>query len=87
MHECHEEGVQIPAELSVVGYDDIRLAQYTLPPLTTVRMSQAELARLAFQALLKEVQQKALSRAGAEYVLETELVLRKSTALAPDRNQ
>jgi LacI family transcriptional regulator len=86
MHECHEEGVQIPAELSVVGYDDIRLAQYTLPPLTTVRMSQAELARLAFDALLKEVQQKSLSRAGAEYMLETELVLRKSTALAPNRN-
>jgi hypothetical protein len=49
-------------------------------------MSQAELARLAFEALLKEVQQKSLSRAGAEYVLETELVLRKSTALAPNRN-
>jgi LacI family transcriptional regulator len=85
MHECHEEGVQIPSELSVVGYDDIRLAQYTLPPLTTVRMSQSELARLAFEALLKEVQQKS-SKAGGEYALETELVLRKSTALAPGRS-
>lgn len=85
MHECHEKGVQIPKELSVVGYDDIRLARYMLPPLTTVRMSQAELARLAFQALLTEVRRKSPSETGAEYVLETSLVLRKSTALAPSR--
>lgn len=83
MHECHEVGVQIPKELSVVGYDDIRLARYMLPPLTSVRMSQTELARTAFNALLKEVRQP--SETGCEYVLETSLVLRKSTALAPHR--
>jgi LacI family transcriptional regulator len=85
MHECYNEGIPIPKALSVVGYDDIRLAQYALPPLTTVRMSQSELARLAFHALLTEVQRKVPSESGAEYVLETSLVLRKSTALAPIR--
>ncbi len=82
MHKCYEEKVAIPDELSVVGYDDIRLAQFTLPPLTTVRMSQTELARLAFQGLLKEVQGENQSESGAEYVLQTSLVLRDSTALA-----
>jgi hypothetical protein len=48
-------------------------------------MSQSELARLAFHALLTEVQRKVPSEIGAEYVLETSLVLRKSTALAPSR--
>src|SRR5205814_8357509 len=52
MRKCYEDGISIPRDLSVVGFDDIRLAQFMLPPLTTVQMSQAELARLAFDALL-----------------------------------
>jgi len=83
MHECYKEHLSIPADLSLVGFDDIRMAQFVLPPLTTVRMSQSELARLAFQALLRELEREAPSKHGTEYVLETSLVLRDSTALAP----
>ena len=85
MHECYEEGIDLPGSLSVVGYDDINLARYMLPPLTTVRMSQSELARLAFQALLADLQREEPEKNGTEYVLETSLVLRKSTGLAPSR--
>ncbi len=83
MHRCYEEAVPIPQQLSVVGYDDIRLARFVLPPLTTVQMSQAELARLAFNALLTETQRDVPAKHGTEYVLHTNLVLRDSTALAP----
>lgn len=83
MRQSYEAGIHIPKDLSVVGFDDIRIAQFMTPPLTTVRMSQAEIARLAFQALLAEVQRKAPSPDGSEYVLRTSLVLRDSTALAP----
>ena len=81
MHKCHEEGLSIPRDLSLVGFDDINLAQFVLPPLTTVRMSQTELARLAFNALLTELEREEVSEHGTEYVLETSLVLRDSTAL------
>ncbi len=84
MHECDQRGISIPESLSVVGYDDIRLARFMLPPLTTVRMSQAELARLAFKALLADIQREVPSEHGSEYQLNTELVLRESTALAPE---
>lgn len=83
MRKSYEEGIRIPEELSLIGFDDIRLAQFVLPPLTTVQMSQAELARLAFHALLKEVQREAPVAHGTEYNLRTSLVLRQSTALAP----
>ena len=83
MRKSYEEGIKIPEDLSLIGFDDIRLAQFVLPPLTTVQMSQAELARLAFHALLKEVQREAPSPQGTEYKLQTNLVLRQSTALAP----
>jgi LacI family transcriptional regulator len=83
MRKAYEEGIQIPSDLSVVGFDDIRLAQFILPALTTVQMSQAELARLAFNALLEELQRPTPSPTGTEYVLKTHLVLRESTRLVP----
>ena len=81
MRRAYEEGIRIPKDLSVVGFDDIRLAQFVLPALTTVQMSQAELARIAFQALLTEVQRETPSATGTEYVLKTDLVLRESTGM------
>ena len=82
MREAFEFGISIPQELSVVGFDDIRLAQFMIPPLTTVQMSQTELAKLAFKALLTDVERETPTPHGSEYVLNTDLVLRKSTALA-----
>lgn len=81
MRKAYEEQIQIPADLSVIGFDDIRLAQFVLPALTTVQMSQAELARLAFNALLAELQRETPSPTGTEYILKTHLVLRESTRL------
>ena len=81
MRESHDAGISIPRDLSVVGFDDIRLAQFVLPPLTTVQMSQSELARLAFNALLAEVERETPSPNGTEYTLKTSLVLRESTSL------
>ena len=81
MREAYDLGIPVPQELSVVGFDDVRLAQFMIPPLTTVQMSQTELARLAFKALLHEVESKVHSAHGTEYTLDTALVLRKSTAV------
>jgi len=87
MRQAFELGIPVPQELSVVGFDDTRLAEYMIPPLTTVQMSQAELARLAFDALLKEVKSETPAPAGTEYVLKTHLILRSSTAFPQDDNQ
>jgi DNA-binding LacI/PurR family transcriptional regulator len=83
MRKCHEDGIVIPRDLSLVGFDDVRLAQFILPPLTTVQMSQAQLAKSAFSALLADVSRETPSPNGAEYMLQTNLVLRKSTAMVP----
>jgi LacI family transcriptional regulator, galactose operon repressor len=81
MRGAYERGVHIPRDLSLIGFDDIRLAQFMIPPLTTVKMSQTEIARLAFHALLTEVQRKTPTLDGSEYTLRTSLVLRDSTAI------
>jgi DNA-binding LacI/PurR family transcriptional regulator len=80
MRQAFELGIEVPRELSVVGFDDTRLADFMIPPLTTVQMSQKELATLAFEALLNEVKRKVPSPKGTEYLLKTQLVLRNSTA-------
>jgi LacI family transcriptional regulator len=81
MRKAYEEKIAVPGDLSVIGFDNIRLAQYILPPLTTIEMSQAELGRMAFQALLHDVQRETPNPKGTEYVLVTNFVLRESTAL------
>lgn len=83
MREAYQRGVAIPRELSLIGFDDIRLAQFVTPPLTTVQMSQQELARIAFQALVKDSERPVPAHGRTEYVMNTTLVLRNSTALAP----
>lgn len=87
MRKSYEEGIAIPRDLSVIGFDDIHLAQFVLPALSTIRMSQAELARLAFDALLAEVQRETPSPTGTEYGLQTQLVLRESTSLVSEAAQ
>jgi len=81
MRKSHEAGIAIPRDLSVVGFDDIRLAQFVIPPLTTVQMSQRELALLAFDALKEEIARETPTPNGSEYILKTHLVLRESTSL------
>jgi LacI family transcriptional regulator len=81
MRKSHATGIVIPRDLSVVGFDNIRITEYMLPPLTTIEMSQTELARIAFRALLEDVQRKVPDPKGTEYVLKTGIILRESTAL------
>ncbi len=82
IREAYDHDIKVPTDLSIIGFDDIRLAQFTTPPLTTVQMSQTELAKLAFRALMNEVEKVSQNHRMSEYRLITNLILRRSTALA-----
>jgi LacI family transcriptional regulator len=85
MRQAFELRISVPQQLSVIGFDDTRLADFMIPPLTTIQMSQAELARLAFEGLYKEVKRETPSPNGTEYTLKTQLILRSSTSFPPAR--
>lgn len=71
-------GLQIPHDLSVVGFDDVPMAQWVSPPLTTVRQPIADLAALAVRTLLAQPDGLELPKGRVE--LPTTLVVRGSTA-------
>lgn len=73
-------GVRVPDDVSLVGFNDIALAQYSYPRLTTVRTPPYEMGALAAQMLLKIVKGEDASPAGI--VLRSELIIRDSTAVA-----
>jgi DNA-binding LacI/PurR family transcriptional regulator len=83
MREAYDLGISVPRDFSVVGFDDIRLSEFMIPPLSTIQMSQSELARIAFKALMDDVAQAGPAEGRREYPLHTSLILRRSTALAP----
>jgi LacI family transcriptional regulator len=71
-------GRSVPGDVSVVGFDDLRLAPYTSPPLTTIRQPAAEIARLSTELLLDMI---AGRRPGKlHHRLPPELIVRESTA-------
>ena len=71
LREAYEQNIKIPEDLSVVGFDNIHLAEFTIPPLTTVQMSQHDLAKIAFDALLHEVEYSSASPERHNYELVT----------------
>lgn len=74
----HERGLSIPRDLSIVGFDDIRLAAFTNPPLTTIRQAKHEMGSLAARLLLERMAQPDLPP--RLEILDTQLVVRESTA-------
>jgi LacI family transcriptional regulator len=73
-----EAGVEVPRAMSVAGFDDIPIARYVAPPLTTIRVDIADLGRRAFGLLLDAIERPAASGRRQD-CLATTLVIRKST--------
>lgn len=78
MRAVHAAGLVIPRDISIVGFDDMDLAAYQQPPLTTIRVNAYEIGRLAAQAVIH-----AAAGSPRHYCLDSDLVIRASTGRAP----
>ncbi len=78
---CRALGIAVPEQLSIVGFDDIELAQLVTPPLTTIHQPRLRLGQLAMEMLLDLL----AGRPVEDHVIPTGLVVRGSTASAPPR--
>ena len=76
--EARRRGIAVPGALSIVGYDDIPMAAYVAPPLTTLAQPIAEMARVAIDGLIAELEGRS---SGSSYsrVFRPRLIVRAST--------
>ncbi|WP_118134964.1 LacI family DNA-binding transcriptional regulator [Oceanicella sp. SM1341] len=82
--ELHAAGLDVPRDVSVVGFDDIELCGLLSPALTTLRQPRAELGAQAARALLDQIGQGPATAATAlDILLPVQLLERESTAPPP----
>ena len=55
MIHCAQMGYRVPEDISIVGFDDIPMCRYTLPPLTTVRQDRINIGKSGFYAMLNQL--------------------------------
>ncbi|WP_313355933.1 LacI family DNA-binding transcriptional regulator [Microbacterium sp.] len=77
VHGLHDQGFEVPKDLSVVGFDDVPLARHFLPPLTTVRQDFASLGAAVVEMLRAALEERELPQLTR---IPTELVARESSA-------
>ena len=83
LRAAYMNGLRVPDDLSVIGLDDVDFAEFTLPPLTTIRLSRADLAQAAFEALRQQAEEPVAARIQREFLVSTSLVVRGSTGAPP----
>ena len=81
MGTLQQSGLNVPRDISVIGLDDIKLAQLTSPPLTTVVLPRRQLVERAFDSLLWQFDPSG-KRSDLSDHITTSLVIRKSTTFA-----
>ncbi len=81
LRALRELNVRVPAEVSVIGYDDINLCEYAEVPLTTMHVPKQEMGRSAVEMLIRQMESEG-SYTLEQVLLQAELTVRASTAPA-----
>lgn len=87
LHWAYDQRMAVPSRLSIIGFDDIRFAQFTQPALTTISVPRSEIGRIAFEALWSLIHEASGDadgrKCGTTCELPSTLVLRQTTAPPP----
>ena len=84
MRALHQAGLTVPGDVSVVGFDDIEVAQHLIPPLTTVHVDKEAIGSLAVQRLLARA--LAPGAVATTLALHVELIQRETVAAPSHRS-
>ena len=77
MSALRDAGIRVPEDIALAGFDDVPMARYLTPPLSSVHVAIDELGRRATELALESVERKGATRPRRE-VLRTTLVVRSS---------
>jgi LacI family transcriptional regulator len=79
IRELREQGLHVPQDVSVTGFDNIKLSEYCFPPLTTLHIPRDQIGHIVAEALLSGIKREEPAR---DVIIEPEFVLRDSTGPA-----
>jgi DNA-binding LacI/PurR family transcriptional regulator len=79
LHAVSGRRLRVPKDISIVGFDDIHMAQFTVPPLTSVRLPSNSIARTALDTLIPIIEGREAAR---QETVPTQLIVRQSTSYA-----
>lgn len=79
MHALQERGANIPDDVAVIGFDDIPIAEYAMPPLTTIRQNIVEGGNTIVRSLMKIIS----GEGAASKMMPAELIIRQSCGAGP----
>jgi LacI family transcriptional regulator len=80
LRELREHGLRIPQDVSVTGFDNIKLSEFSSPPLTTVHIPRQQIGHIAFECLVPGRNSPRIP--GRDIVIDPEFVVRESTGPA-----
>lgn len=78
--ECSDREINIPGDLSIIGFDDLPISSYCEPPLTTVQQDRSSLGKCGYYAMTSLLNNVPIG----SILLRAQLVVRESTGPAPD---
>jgi LacI family transcriptional regulator len=78
MQALREAGLEVPKDVSIIGFDDTELCQVVMPKLTTIRQPADLMGQLGAQVVLRQIEEDSFEVTHTS--LEPELILRESTA-------
>lgn len=76
LNALQEAGINVPGDLSVVGFDDIEMSRSTSPSLTTVSQAKYEIGSLSAHLIYRSITEQIAKK---DYIMPTELIAREST--------
>lgn len=82
LHELYDMNLRVPADMSVIGFDNIQISGFTLPPLTTIEMSCLDIARSAVHGLQTAIETAAGQTSTIKFnesTIPTRLIIRQTT--------
>ncbi|HWB85474.1 MAG TPA: LacI family DNA-binding transcriptional regulator [Bryobacteraceae bacterium] len=82
LRELRERGIRVPQDVSVTGFDNIKLSEFCCPALTTVHIPRERIGHIAFESLVPEFRRSPLS--GREIQIDPEFIIRESTGAAQE---
>src|SRR5205085_8591462 len=79
LRELRDQGVRVPEDISVTGFDNIKLAEFCSPALTTAHIPREQIGQIIFEYLVRVA--KKVQFTGREILIDPELMVRESTGV------